>query len=73
VKTPRDLLSLAMSQVFYKERTKTTIATKNCTSKVGLSRFPNIEHKAFQLTNGEILNEKFQQSRKNTHCNSLKS
>jgi hypothetical protein len=33
------------------------MATKNCTSKVGLSRFPNNAHEAFLLTNREISKE----------------
>jgi hypothetical protein len=41
MKATRDLYTLAMSQVSYKERTKTTMVTKNWASKVGLSRFPN--------------------------------
>jgi hypothetical protein len=53
-----------MSQVSYKERTKTAMVTKNWTSKVGLSRFPNNAHKAFLLTNRDISQEKFQHSRK---------
>jgi hypothetical protein len=59
VKAPRDLYTLAMSQVSYKERTKTTMVTKNCTSKVGLSRFPNNAHEAVLLTNGEISQKNF--------------
>jgi hypothetical protein len=47
-----------MSQVSYKERTKTTMVTKNWSSKVGLSRFPNNAHEAFLLTNGEIPKKK---------------
>jgi hypothetical protein len=35
-------------------RTKTTMVTKNWTSKVELSRFPNNGHEAFLLINGEI-------------------
>jgi hypothetical protein len=46
-----------MSQVSYKERTKTTMVTKNWTSKVGLSRFPNNAHEAFLITKGEISQE----------------
>jgi hypothetical protein len=41
MKAPRDLYNLAMSQVSYKERTKTTMVAKNWNSKVGLSRFLN--------------------------------
>jgi hypothetical protein len=63
VKAPRDFYTLAMSQVSYKERTKTTMVTKNWTSKVGL-RFPNNAHDAFLLTNRDISQEKFQHSRK---------
>jgi hypothetical protein len=40
------------------------MVTKNWTSKVGLSRFPNNAHEAFLLTNREISQEKFQHSRK---------
>jgi hypothetical protein len=58
VKAPRDLYNLAMSQASYKERIKTIMVTKNWTSKVGLSRFPNNAHEAFLLTNGEISQEK---------------
>jgi hypothetical protein len=58
VKAQRDLYNLAMSQVSYKERTKTTMVTKKWTSKVGLSRFSNNAHKAFLITNGEISQEK---------------
>jgi hypothetical protein len=58
VKVPRDLHTLAMSHVSYKERTKTIMVTKNWTSKVGFSRFPNNAHEAFLLTNGEISQEK---------------
>jgi hypothetical protein len=47
MKAPRDLHTLAMSQVSYTERSKTTMVTKNWTSKVGLSRFPNNENEAF--------------------------
>jgi hypothetical protein len=36
VKAPRDWYTLAISQVFYKERAKTTMVTKNWTFKVGL-------------------------------------
>jgi hypothetical protein len=46
------MYTLAMSQVSYEEKTKTTMVTKNCTSKVGLSRFPNNAHEAFLLTKG---------------------
>jgi hypothetical protein len=54
VKASRDLYTLPMNQVSYKEITKTTMVTENWTSKVGLSRFPNNAHEAFVLTNGEI-------------------
>jgi hypothetical protein len=40
------------------------MVTKNWTSKVGLSRFPNNAQEAFLLTNGEISHGKFQHSRK---------
>jgi hypothetical protein len=39
VKAPRYLYTLAMSQVSYKEGAKTTMVTKNLTSKFGLSRY----------------------------------
>jgi hypothetical protein len=48
VKAPRDLITIAISQVSYKERAKTTMVTKNW-SKVGLSRFSNNAHEAFLL------------------------
>jgi hypothetical protein len=38
MKASRGLYTLAMSQVSYKERAKTTIVTKNWTSEVGLSK-----------------------------------
>ena len=71
VKAPRDLYTLAMSQVSYKERTKTTMVTKNWTSKVGLSRFPNNAHEAFLLTNGEISQEKISTFKKKMHVANL--
>ena len=37
VKAPGDLYTLAISQVSYKDRTNTTMVTKNWTSNVGLS------------------------------------
>jgi hypothetical protein len=43
-----------MSQVSYKERTKTIMSTKNWTSKVRIWKFLNNAHEAFLLTNGEI-------------------
>jgi hypothetical protein len=54
VKAPRYLYTLAMSQVSYKERTKTMMVTKNWTSTVGLSRVPNNGHENFLLTNGDF-------------------
>jgi hypothetical protein len=39
VKAPRDLYTLAMSQVSYKERTKTTIVFKNCILKLDTQEF----------------------------------
>ena len=51
----------------FKERTKTTMVTKNWTSKFGLSRFPNNAHEAFQLVNGEISKEKISTFKKKTH------
>ena len=36
LKAPTDIYNLAMSQVSYKERTKSTMVTKNYISKVGL-------------------------------------
>jgi hypothetical protein len=54
VKAPRDLYTLAMSQVSYNERTKTNMVTKNRTSKDGLSRFPNNAHEAFLPTNRDF-------------------
>jgi hypothetical protein len=49
VKAPRDFYILAISQVSSKERNKTTMVTKNWTSKVLLSRFLNNAHEAFLL------------------------
>ncbi len=40
-KAPRDLYTLAMSRIFYKEITKTIMITKYWTYKVGLARSPN--------------------------------
>ena len=56
-KAPTDLYSLAMSQVSYKERTKSTMVTKNCISKVGLSQFPYNTHEPFLLLKGVLLQE----------------
>ena len=67
VKAPGDLYTLAMSQVSYKERTNTTMVTKNWTSKVGLSRFPNNAHKPLLLMKGDISNEKAMTFKKNLH------
>jgi hypothetical protein len=50
VKAPKDLYTLAMSKIFFKERTKTTMVNKNWTSKIGLSRFPNTAYESFLLT-----------------------
>jgi hypothetical protein len=58
LKAPRNLYTLAMSQLSYKERTKTAMVTKNWTSKDELSRIPNNAHEAFLLTSGEISQEK---------------
>jgi hypothetical protein len=60
-------------QISFKERTKTTIVSKNWTSKVGLSRFPTNAHEVFLLTNGEISQQKINIQEKNACCNSLKS
>jgi hypothetical protein len=60
------------SQVSYKERTKTTMVTKNWTSKVRLSRFPNNPHKAFLLTRGEISQEFFFKIQEKMHAAILK-
>jgi hypothetical protein len=62
-----------MSQVSYKERTKTTMVTKNWTSKVGLSRFPNNAHEAFLLTNEDFPRKNFNIQEKYACCHSLKS
>jgi predicted nucleotidyltransferase component of viral defense system len=67
VKAPRDLYTLAMSRVSYKERTKTTMVIKNWTSKVRISRFPNNDHQAFLLTNREISQEKISSFKKKMH------
>jgi hypothetical protein len=66
VKAPRDLYNVAMSQVSYKERTKTTMVTKNWTSKVRLSRFSAHKRRDFPGKNFNI-------QEKNVCCNSLKS
>ena len=58
MKAPGDLYTLAMSQVSYKERTNTTMVTKNWSSKVGLSRFPNNAHEPCLHTKGDISKEK---------------
>ena len=57
LKFPTDLYKLAMIQVSWKERTKSTMITKNCISKVGLSRFPNNAHAPILLTKGDISQE----------------
>ncbi len=67
VEAPRDLYTLAISQVSYKERTKTILVTQNWTSKVGFSRFPNNAHEAFLLTDEEISQEKISTFRKKMH------
>ena len=66
-KAPTDLYSLAMSQVSYKERTKSTMVTKNCISKVGLSRFPNNAHEPILLMKGDISQENTKIFKKNFH------
>jgi hypothetical protein len=43
------------------------MVTKNWTSKVGLSRFPNNAHEALLLTNVEISQEKISTFKKNMH------
>ena len=58
VKAPGDLYTLAMSQVSYKERTNTTMVTKDWSSKIGLSRFPNNAHEPLLLIKGDISQEK---------------
>ena len=63
-KAPKDLSNLAMSQVSYKERTKSTIATKNCISKVGLSQFPNNSHEPILLMKGDVSQKTRKVSRK---------
>ena len=68
VKAPGDLYTLAMSQVSYKERTNTTMVTKNWTSKVGLSRFPNNAHETLLLIKGDISKEKTTTFKKNMHA-----
>jgi hypothetical protein len=49
--------TFTMNQVYYKERTKTTMVTKNWISKGGLSRLTINALETFLLTNGE--NESF--------------
>ena len=44
VKDPGDLYTLAMSQVSYKERTNTTMVTKDWSTQICLSRFPKNAH-----------------------------
>ena len=67
VKAPGDLYTLAMSQVSYKDRTNTTTVTKNWTSNVGLSRFPNNAHKPLLPIKGDISLQKIMQFKKNLH------
>jgi hypothetical protein len=57
VKATRDWYTLAMSQVSYKEKTKTIVVTKNRTSKVGLSKISKQCTEAFLLTKREISQE----------------
>jgi hypothetical protein len=54
VKTPKDLYSLRIGQVSYKERTKDPVLPKKLTSTVGLPRVPNKAHEALLLTNGRF-------------------
>ena len=58
LKAPGDLYTLAISQVSYKERTNTAMVTKNWSSKVGLSRYPNNAHEPCLLIKGDISKEK---------------
>ena len=60
LKTPSTLYALASVQVSYKERTKLTIVTKDWTSSIGLSRFPNNAHDAIKLVTGDISQDKTQ-------------
>ena len=65
VKAPGDLYTLAMSQVSYKERTNTSMVTKDWSSKNGISRFPNNENEPLLLIN--ISQEKPMAFKKNLH------
>ena len=60
LKTPSNLYDLASVQVSYKERTNSTIVTKDWTSSIGLSRFPNNAHDAIKLVTGDISQDKIQ-------------
>ena len=53
-----DLYTLAMSQVSYTERTITTMVTKDWSTKIGLSRFPNNAHEHLRFIKGDISQDK---------------
>jgi hypothetical protein len=53
------LVHPCMSQVSYKEKTKTNMVTRNFNAKDGLTIFPNNAHEAFLLTNGDISQENY--------------
>ena len=67
VKGPGDLYTLAMSKVSNKERTNTTMVTKDWSSKIGHSRFPNNAHEPILLIKGDISQEKPMTFKKNLH------
>ena len=57
LKSPRDLYKLAKKQVSFKQRTQNTMVTKDWTTNVGLTRFPNNAHRPILLMNGDISQE----------------
>jgi hypothetical protein len=64
LKTPSNLYDLASVQVSYKAWTNLTIVTKDWTSSIGLSRFPNNAHDAIKLVTGDISQDKIQSFKK---------
>jgi hypothetical protein len=72
VKAPRHLYTLAMSQVSYKERTKTQWLPKTGLLKLDSQDFQTMPTKLFCSQTERFIRKKFQHSRKNACCNSLK-
>ena len=64
IKQQQEVDSLCVS---YKERTNTTMVTKDWSSKIGLSRFPNNAHEPLLLIKGDISQEKPMTFKNNLH------